>query len=242
MKESAFYTRPDSALAASVVLTLFSFVMTPGLFAQTCSGPGTERWPVKVSLASAANPDKPKTVALNDLLALGDPPGVTHNDHRYQDARIPAFSNTLNVEEGGILQTTGWLYLVATEKDCDYHIQISNKPRTTADPPTPDDDCLIVEAPKPDFVDNADLKQRLSSLREYIKAKILRNAEPSNRGSVMVHPVCVQATGQLFYDDAHLGANGQKELRGKRNMQSHTLWELHPLTDFKIVQSSACQF
>lgn len=234
--------RLPSALTAFAVLTVLATLLTPFVAAQTCSGPGTERWPIKVSVPEVANLDKPKVAGLNELLALADPQGITHNDPRYQEARIPAFANSLNVKEGDILQTTGWLYLVATESDCDYHIQISNKPRTTTDQPTPEDDCIVVEAPKPDFVENADLKQRAGALRDYIKTKILRGGEPSNRGSVMIHPVCVRVTGQLFYDDAHIGKNGQKELRGKKNMQSHTLWELHPITDFQIVQSSACQF
>jgi hypothetical protein len=225
-----------------VGLLLSTVFATPRISAQTCSGPGTERWPVKVSVPVGADLSSPKTVGLNALLALEDPTGVKHNDARFQDARIPAFSNSLSVNEGDILQTTGWLYLVATEPDCDYHIQISNQPRTTTDKPTPEDDCVVVEAPKPDFVENADLKQAVSTLRDFIKTKILKGKEPSNTGSVMIHAVCVRVTGQLFYDDAHLGKNGTKELRGKKGMHSHTLWELHPITDFQIVQSTSCQF
>jgi hypothetical protein len=235
--------RPSQTLGLSLVALLLSTALaTYRTSAQTCSGPGTERWPVKVSLVAAADLSNPKTVALNALLTLEDPTGVTHNDPRFQDVRIPSFSNSLSVNEGDILQTTGWLYLVATETDCDYHIQISNQPRTTTDKPTPQDDCVVVEAPKPDFVENADLKQALSTLRDYIKTKILKGNEPSNTGSVMIHPVCVRVTGQLFYDDAHLGKDGAKELRGKKGMHSHTLWELHPITGFQIVPSTACQF
>ena len=235
--------RPRKILWLPFVALLFSITLpTYPTSAQTCSGPGTERWPVKVSVIAGADLSNPKTVGLNALLALEDPTGVTHNDPRFQDARIPSFSNSLSVNEGDILQTTGWLYLVATESDCDYHIQISNQPRTTSDKPTPQDDCVVVEAPKPDFVENSDLKQALSTLRDYIKTKILRGNEPSNTGSVMIHPVCVRVTGQLFYDDAHLGKDGTKELRGKKGMHSYTLWELHPITGFQIVPSTACQF
>jgi hypothetical protein len=52
----------------------------------------------------------------------------------------------------------------------------------------------------------------------------------------MENAVCVSVTGQLFYDDAHL----QGELRGKKGMSSHTLWELHPITAFTIAPKSAC--
>jgi hypothetical protein len=188
-----------------VLLAPFLSVIASVATAQTCSGPGTERWPIKVSVVGGVNLQNPKTVGLNALLTLEDPTGVKHNDPRYQDARIPAFSNSLNVQEGDILQTTGWLYLVATETDCDYHIQISNQPRTTTDKPTPQDNCVVVEAPKPDFVDNTQLKQNLTTLRDFIKSTILKGKEPSTTASVMVHPVCVRVTGQLFYDDALFG-------------------------------------
>jgi hypothetical protein len=234
--------RHSKSIISIETVLLFALILSaaPPARAQTCNGPGSERWAIKVSLPPSPNVSSPKTVSLTDLLSLADPPGITHNDPRYEKARIPAFSNSLNVKEGEILQTTGWLYLVATETDCDYHIQISTKPRTTTDKPTADDDCLIIEAPKPDFIDDADLKQRSATIRDYIKTKMLQDKEPSNRGSVMIHPVCVRVSGQLFYDDAHVKDNGQKELRGKKGMLSHTIWELHPLTDFTIVPSSSC--
>ena len=56
----------------------------------------------------------------------------------------------------------------------------------------------------------------------------------------MIHAVCVQVTGALFYDDAHVGKNAP-ELRGKRGMSSKSLWELHPLTSFQIVPPANCQ-
>ncbi|HUI75426.1 MAG TPA: hypothetical protein VLX32_10790 [Candidatus Acidoferrum sp.] len=228
-------------LIALGVLALSAFgVSAPGASAQSCSGPGTKRWTIKTSLPPNPNVDNPKAIALPDLLALAPAKGVTNNDADFEMARIPAFPNSLNVKEGDIVRTTGWLYLVATEADCDYHIQISTKPRTTTDKPTPDDDCMVVEAPKPDFVDDADLKQRTDTVRNYIKTKMLRNKEPSTRGSVMIHAVCVRVSGQLFYDDSHLKTNGDVEPRGKKGLLSHTLWELHPITDFKIIPSSSC--
>jgi hypothetical protein len=208
----------------------------------SCSGPGTERWPVKTSLPSGADLTQSKTVGLNDMLAVAQPPGVEHNDKRFQDARIPSFSNSLNVKEGDLITTTGFLYLVATESDdCDYHIQLSNQPRTTTDKPTASDDCLIVEAPRPDFVPDAALKDKVTAARDFIKTKVMHGAEPSNTASVMVHSVCVRVTGQLFYDDAHVGG-GKVELRGKKGMHSNTLWELHPIFSFQIVTPDQCKF
>ena len=229
------------------VLPVFAFAwiascsFVPLATAQTCKGPGQERWPVKTSLPAPATASQPKPVRLADLLALAQAPGVQHDDPRYQDARIPSFSNSLGVNEGDLITTTGWLYLVALESDdCDYHIQISPESRTTTNRPTAADDCLIVEAPRQDFVDDANLKQQVTTIRSYIQTKIMHGTEPANAGSVMVHPVCVQVTGALFYDDAHVGKNGP-ELRGKRGMSSKTLWELHPITSFQIVPPASCQ-
>jgi hypothetical protein len=214
-----------------------------GLHGQTCHGPGEERWPIKTSVPQGTDLKKPgQSVLLAKLLALDDPNSVTHNDPQFQEARIPAFSNPLNVKEGDIISTTGWLYLVATESDdCDYHIQISTQPRTTVDKPTPDDDCMVVESPRPDFVTDKDLSSLSGEIRDGIKSNLLANQDPANGGSVMQHPVCVEVQGQLFYDDTHLRANGEKELRGKKGMSSHTLWELHPITGFKIVSPATCQ-
>ena len=206
--------------------------------AQTCNGPGKARWTIKTSLPQGADASgSGKTFDLAKLLAFPAAPGVAPDDKRFQNVRIPAFNNDLQVKEGDLVTTTGWLYLVATEKDdCDYHIQISLEPRTTSDKPQANDDCIIVEAPRPDFVSESELSSKVSAERDLIKSKLLAGKEPSNTGSVMQHPVCVTVTGQLFYDDAH--ETGQ--LRGKKGMSSHTLWELHPITAFAFAPASAC--
>jgi len=234
--------RPFSpSVQVFVSLFLALLFLVPVASAQTCNGPGHERWTVKTSLPANTDLSKSKTVALPDLLALPPAPGVKDKDARFEESRIPAFDNSLNVKEGDLLTTTGWLYLVATEQnDCDYHIQISPVSRTTTNKPTASDDCLIVEAPRPDFVNDPGLKQALTTLRSNISTKLVRGKEPANGGSVMIHPVCVRVTGQLFYDDAHLKNNGEVEIRGKRGMSSHTLWELHPITSFAIVPVSNC--
>lgn len=227
--------RTYTLLTASAVIFAMASVTAA---AQTCNGPGKARWPIKTSLPEGANASASgKTIALAKLLALPAAPDVTDNDKRFQDARIPVFDNDLHLKEGDLVTTTGWLYLVATEKDdCDYHIQISPAPRTTTDPPQETDDCLIVEAPRPDFLSGDDLSAGVSKERDFIKSKLLLGKEPSNSGSVMQHAVCVKVTGQLFYDDAH--ETGQ--LRGKKHMSSQTLWELHPITALTFAPASAC--
>jgi len=227
--------RTYKRLAATVVICSMATLTAA---AQTCNGPGKARWPIKTSLPDGTTATASgKTIALAKLLALPAAPDVTDNDKRFQDTRIPAFDNSLNLKEGDLVTTTGWLYLVATEKDdCDYHIQISPEARTTADPPQESDDCLIVEAPRPDFLTGEGLSAAVTQERDFIKTKILAGKEPSSSASVMQHPVCVTVTGQLFFDDAHVSG----ELRGKKHMSSHTIWELHPITAFKFAPTSAC--
>jgi len=193
-------------------------VLTVAIAADQPVAPGTERWPVKTSLA--ANASAPQTVALADLLALPNVDGVEKDDKRYQSARIPAQPGA-KYKEGDMITTTGYLHLVAGETDGDYHIQIS----ASADS---GDNCLIVEVPNPDpqFTKDAVLQPKFAAARDLIKTKMLAGKDPATDGSVMQHPPYVTVTGALFYDDSHVG----DPPRGKRGMHAATLWELHPVT------------
>lgn len=71
---------PCQVVLISALLTISAVVLAPRISAQTCNGPGTERWPIKVSVPGNANLDQPKSTGLNELLRLEDPPGITHND------------------------------------------------------------------------------------------------------------------------------------------------------------------
>jgi hypothetical protein len=181
---------------------------------------GVERWPVKTSVPDGTNFSKAAQVALTDLLALPDAPGVGHDDAKFQSARIPAKAGD-KFSEGQLLTTTGWLHLVAGETDGDYHIQISDSDSTG-------DHCLIVEVPNPDpkFTASADLQPKFAAVRDLIKTKMLAGKDPSVGGSVLQHPVYVTVSGILFYDDSHVG----DPPRGKKGMHAATLWELHPVT------------
>ena len=197
--------------AAIVVLALVSVAAW---------GQGVERWSIKTSVPEGVNLTKATKAALSDLLALSNAPGVTKNDKRYQDARIPAQSGD-KFPEGKVFTTTGWLHLVAAESDGDYHIQVS-------DSATDGDHCLIVEVPNPDpkYTSSTGLQPKFAAVRDLIKSKMLAGKEPSAGGSVMQHPPYVTITGILFYDDSHVG----DQPRGKKKMKAATLWELHPVT------------
>jgi hypothetical protein len=72
------------------------------------------------------------------------------------------------------------------------------------------------------------LKTKCSMVRSFIKKNVLKGKDP---GSATVPPkaVYVTVTGQLFYDDSHIG----DPPRGKKGMHAATLWELHPVTDIQ---------
>ncbi len=221
--------KPDrNLLRAGLTLALSLFTAAWAVAAQHVK-PGVERWPIKTSLAPHADVAHPKQVDLVELLNLEDPPGVAKDDPRYQSQLIPAFPNSLDVKEGDIITTKGWLHVVAGEADGDYHIQISDS-RDSGNR------CLIVEAPKndPAFVADPAVRALTGKVRKFIFDKVLQGKDPAPNGTV-VEPVFVKVTGQLFYDDAHVG----DPPRGKKGMKAATLWELHPLTDVKLAHPPA---
>jgi hypothetical protein len=200
-----------------------------------CQSPGKARWPIKISVPDSANlTGKPKT--LQGMIALGIPANVTASDSDFQKNRIPGSGGGHGTNEGDIVTIQGFLYLVATEdNDCEYHIQISNKPRTASDKPQADDQCVIVEVARPDAFSDPALRARAEAVREFVRSRLTAGKEPG-AGNVMAHATFVKVTGQLFFDDAHLKSDGTIELRGKKGMKSQTLWELHPVVDLQFAK------
>lgn len=188
-----------------------------------CLQPGTERWPVKTSLPPGA---ATKMMTLADALNLPKLTNVAKNDPRYQSTRIM----DQPVKEDTLVTISGWLYLVGFESDdCDFHIQISPQPRTSSDPPTKDDNCIIVEVPSGQYATS--IADQVEGARQWVIDNLLGKTAP-RIGSVhvMQKPVYVTVTGALFYDDAHEYLPDGGTGRGKQGMESKTLWELHPVT------------
>lgn len=171
--------------------------------------PGVDRWPVKTSPPIAG---RTATIPIEALIAMRDLSGIGHNDARFQAVRIPG-------AEGQVVQTTGWLMLVAAEGDGDFHMQMSASPTA----PSP---CLIIELPSAAYVKDPALKAQVTAVRLWLIAQMFRGKTPSAAGSVIAHPVKVTVTGALFYDDSHVG----DAPRGKRGMHAGTLFEIHPVT------------
>jgi hypothetical protein len=188
-----------------------------------CVKPGTERWPIKTTLPQA--PQK-QTMTLADALQLARLSDVKKDDPRYQSERI----TDQPVKEDSLVTFSGWLYLVAFESDdCDFHIQISPKPLTSSNKPTTEDNSMIVEVPSGQYATT--ISGQVEGVRQWVIANLLAKTPPKiGSVHVMAHPVYVTVTGALFYDDAHTyEANGGTG-RGKKGLQSKTLWELHPVT------------
>ena len=189
-----------------------------------CIQHGTERWPVKTSLPPAGAPTRIMTLA--DALSLPKLTDVKKDDPRYQKTRIMDQS----VKEDTLVTISGWLYLVGFESDdCDFHIQISPQPRTSKNPATQDDTCIIVEVPSGQYA--ASVADRVEAVRQWVIDNLLHKIAPTiGSVHVMDHPVYVTVTGALFYDDAHTYLANGGTGRGKKGMESNTLWELHPVT------------
>jgi hypothetical protein len=163
---------------------------------------------------------------LGDIIKMPNPAELRMNDARYEKELIPAFSNALHLKEGDLIKVTGYMHLVALEaNDDEYHVQLSTSE-------TSGDNCFIVEVPDPKNVDDAGLKAQYTKVRSFIRNKILSGREPGHGGNVIGGRAYVTVTGQLFYDDAH----NLKQVRGKKGMRSHCLWEIHPVIDMGFVR------
>ncbi len=92
-----------------------------------------------------------------------------------------------------------------------------------------------MEVPEPAAAPTEALRTRFQTVRDFIKSKLLKDKEPSTKGSVLAHPAYVEVTGQLFYDDSHVG----DQPRGKKGCKAGTLWELHPVTPIQFAPKPA---
>lgn len=217
---------------AAIVLSLL-VVASPAVAREFEPGKPVSRWSIKTSLVSGADLTHAKTVAIADLIALQDANGVTKADSRYTTKRIPGATGGLH--EGDIIRTKGYVHVVALDGDGDYHIQVT-------DSPTSGNNCFIVELPKDDpaFEGNAKLRALCADRRAYLRQELLQKTstakEFTDGGNWMRSQVYMSITGQLFFDDWHVG--GEPRGRSPQNHAGHaaTLWELHPVTDIRFTK------
>jgi len=193
-------------------------VLPASVRAQTCDHPGSKRWVLKTALKQGASARRGTFVELTDLLRLPDPPDADELDHAaFATTLAPAFSNTLNLGEGDLIEVEGWVHLIAFEPDGDYHIQMTAS-RTDGN------HNLIVEVPCPAFV-KPRLRSRVGDVRAFVLAELPGGREASAAGRPIKPARFVRLRGQLFYDANHFGG----EPRGKLGMKAATIWEVHPV-------------
>jgi len=216
----ARFRRATAALFTSVCMLLFA---GDAAAREVVLKPGKARWVIKTSVPVGVDLDHGAAISFADFIRLPDPPGAVKNNRRFSKHRYPAAPGY--PPEGTIVTVEGWLQLVALEKDGDYHVQISARPEDG-------NNCIIVEVPKDAsaFELDPDLRNRSARVRERVREVLPRNAEPPDRGVLVPRRVRVRVTGQLFFDDAHVG----DPPRGKRGMKAATLWEIHPITAIEL--------
>ncbi len=191
-----------------------------------CQKPGVSRWSVKTSLPTARN--KPVALTLAEITALPDPATVAGNKESNK-----RFTDDLGhgVKEGSLVRVTGWIRLIATDPDCDYHIQMT--PTNTGTGGT-----VIVEVPNPEvaFEKSKELRDSATAVRDFLKSRILKGRDPKGNSGTKIGSAYVEVVGQLFMDAHH---TPHCDGRGKQNMHATTCWEVHPIISAKFAPKPA---
>lgn len=156
-----------------------------------------------------------------DVIAV---PGQADQRRRPFTAGIPAGSTASDVHAGDLLLLTGWLHQVSRDSDGAYLLQLS--PHQKASAPA-----LMAVVPHPDHISGSPtMRAQLQTVRTFIRGRLLRQQEPSPRGSVMRSPPFVQLSGQLSSLDAPFGDPPQPT--GSRHATAH--WELRPVLEIEF--------
>ena len=222
-------------MKATKILFLFLLITISNLLCGQGFNPGKERWPVKTSIKEFLPVIE---VDLRELLNLPVPIRTYSKDARkkYQDQRFPETVGTLQLKEGDIVTTTGYILLVALEKDkngsdADYHIQM----RTTSDWT---DSCLVIEATYPPFINgNSALQDSCRKVRDFFDRYILKSRKKACFGNNGIPATYVKITGQLFFDAFHVNTPPRgKQNTAKEKIKSYSCWEIHPITSISFIK------
>jgi len=117
-----------------------------------------------------------------------------------------------------MISVEGFLYRARCQKDGDYHLEIGVRSTSRTQ-------CLIVEAPDPDEIEDEALKARVAKVRE-----TLDTLDPGLfSGAADTTSVPVKITGQFFLDAYHIGGTDPSGHRGTGHCAAN-VWEIHPLT------------
>lgn len=223
----------ESALIfALVIVGAYLAAKTPGCEAFAATRPGKARWQVKT-----APPEDGRStyVGLPVLMNLWGPSGISRTE--YQTSRIPPAvwtSPIADLHEGQRVHTGGYMAVVASEPDGDYHLQLTTGSDSVL--------CLVVEIPDPRYVKNKALAERLTYVRRYVRGLMgSQQHEPSHAGSILSPAPRICVSGALFYDSQHVGRDGSVEPRGKRGMMAPSPVEIHPADVMWIDDGTGCE-
>ncbi len=172
--------------------------------------------------------EAPKAVSVNDLLALQGLPEKTDQASRALASGISSGPATSDIQAGDVLLLTGWIHRVFRASDNTYRLHVSphRNPGARA---------LVATVPPPDQDQGSPAVQaQLQTVRTFIKQQLLRQQEPSSRGSVMQRPIFVQLTGQLSNPTASPAAPS----RGKRSQDTPARWEIRPVLEVQFATPS----
>ena len=166
----------------------------------------------------------PIAVSLNDLLDIeGRVEKAAHTSRAFTPGTSPAAMES-GVQAGDVLLLSGWLHRVSRAPDNTYRLHVGSERNAGAQD-------LIALVPPPDQAPGSpDVQAQLQTVRTFIRRQLLRQKEPSPRGSVMQRPVFVQLTGHLSYPDVSMGESSP----GKPSRDATVRWQMRPVLEVKF--------
>jgi len=158
----------------------------------------------------AAEP--PKTVPLAELATPTSPSGKTGPAPQEPPTLGLQEQTTTDIHAGDLWRFTGWIHRISRAADGTYLLQISPRPETGGP-------SFVAAVPHPNQVQNSShLREQLETVRAFILRRLLRQQEPSSRGSVMRRPPLVRLTGQLVSAPSPQG-KGLQDTMTRREMR-----------------------
>jgi peptidoglycan hydrolase-like protein with peptidoglycan-binding domain len=157
-------------------------------------------------------------------LALKAPPEQANALLQAFPAGVPPRASASDVHPGDLLLLTGWIHRISRDPDGAYRVQVSPSPRASAP-------SLSAVVPLPtQTAGTPTMRGQLQTVRSFILGRLLRQQEPSPRGSVLRSPIFVQLTGQLASPEAPPGGGPQR-----RGWQAASVgWEIRPILDIQF--------
>jgi hypothetical protein len=202
--------------------------LTAVVHAQNCAFEnGEDRWSIKTSVPAGALSGSPQAIELQSMdsanPALSQKQRAALANRRWAGRVV--FSDDagdhLSVKEGNMVSVEGFLYRARCQKDGDFHLEIGVAPTAKGAP------CLIVEAPDPDEIGDADLKALAVQVRDQV------GTLSKGMFTGKAKPVAVKVTGQLFLDAHHIGKGDPGGGRGTNHCATNA-WEIHPITGIQF--------